>query len=484
MIGAFLINPQLMISGKYNLSKFDFEPMEFHLRLYQAALSLAKHGAKVIDAISIYNLTENKPSIKQLFDQNNLIDFVDTIKQLTNIDNIDLYYQEVRKNSILRKYRGSGFDISRFEGNVESYTIKDIVDYFDGLQISVKKQFFVDKNIIEAKTGDGFEKIKEEFKAEPMYGATTFSKYLNEAARGWLRGQLSVYSIDSGLGKSTIGLYNLVLVCCPYIWDDEQNQYIKNPCYQHSAGLYIQFEMDIDREITPKIVASISGVPTYHILNGQYEEGEEARVDRAIEILHQSEIYTVTMPSFTTSTIETYIRDYVINKQVGYVVYDYITEGPSISSDIASQNKVQTRSDQVLAGLSSKLKDLAVEYNVAILSFTQVNVKAYSQEILDASCASGSRALQNKCDVAGIIMPLRKQEIEICDMMMEKYGGNSKIKPNRVIHLYKVRFGSYEQGVRIWLHLDLNTGHITDYFVTTKYNQPYDMSKTNLIYRE
>ena len=479
-----MINPQLMISGKYNLSKFDFEPMEFHLRLYQAALSLSKHGAKSIDAISIYNLTENKPTVKQLFDQNNLIDFVDTIKQLTNIDNIDLYYQEVRKNSILRKYRGVGFDISRFEGNVESYTIKDIVDYFDGLQISVKKDFFVDKNIIEAKTGDGFERVKEEFKAEPMYGATTFSKYLNEAARGWLRGQLSLYSIGSGLGKSTIGLYNLVLVCCPYIWDDEQNQYIKNPCYQHSAGLYIQFEMDIDREITPKIVASISGVPTYHILNGQYEEGEEARVDRAIEILHESEIYTVTMPSFTTSTIETYIRDYVINKQVGYVVYDYITEGPSISSDIASQNKVQTRSDQVLAGLASKLKDLAVEYNVAILTFSQVNANAYNQEILDASCSAGSRAMQNKCDVAGIIMPPKKQELEICDMMMEKYCPNSKLSVNRVLSLYKVRFGSYEQGIKIWGHLDLNTGHFVDCFVTTKYNQPYDMSKTNLIYRE
>ena len=135
-----------MISGKYNLSKFDFEPMEFHLRLYQATFSLAKHGAKSIDAISIYNLTENKPSIKQLFDQNNLIDFVDTIKQLTNIDNIDLYYQEVRKNSILRKYRDSGFDISRFEGNVESYTIKDVVDYFDGLQIDLENRSVTTSN--------------------------------------------------------------------------------------------------------------------------------------------------------------------------------------------------------------------------------------------------------------------------------------------------------------------------------------------------
>ena len=81
-------------------------------------------------------------------------------------------------------------------------------------------------------------------------------------------------------------------------------------------------------------------------------------------------------------------------------------------------------------------------------------------------------------------MPPRKQDLEVCDMMMEKYCPNSKSQVNRVISLYKMRFSNYEQGIKIWGRLDLNTGYFEDCFVTDKYNKPYDISKTNLIYRE
>ena len=484
LLGALIINPQLLNNSKYTINKYDFEPIEFHLRLFQAIVFLAKHGAKSIEAIDIYSMTTKYKAIKELFDQNQLSDFIDTVKQLTNLDNFDLYYEEVKKCSVLRKYQSYGFDISKFENNTSEASLKDIIDHFEGIQIAVKKEFFKDKNIEEIKAGNGFEAIKEQFKDEPMYGATTFSRYLNTVSRGWIQGQLSVYSMPSGSGKSTIGLYNIAQVACPYLYDEEQKQYVSNKCYQHKAALYIQFEMDAETEITPKLLASISGVPTFHILNGKYDEGEEERIDKAIEVLHQSDIYIVTMPSFTVDLIETYIRDYVLNHNVGYVVYDYITETATASSDIATKNKVQTRSDQVLSAITSKLKDIAAEYNVAILSFTQVNANINTQEILDASVVAGSRAIQNKCDVAGVVTPLRSKEMEICDMMMDNHFPDCKIKPNRILHLYKIRFSNYEQGTKIWFYLDLNTGRTQDYFVTTKYNQPYQVTKTNLIYGE
>lgn len=485
LLGALLINPQLLNNNKYHVNRFDFEPVEFHLRMYQAIVALAKHGAKTVDAIDINNLSSRNQRVKDLFEQNQMPDFVDTVKQLAKLENFDLYYEEVKKNSILRAYQSKGFDISPFEKNVNDVSLKEIVEHYDGIQIGIKKEFFKDRNIDEIKAGDGFEDIKEQFKAEPMYGATTFSRYLNSAIRGWIQGQLCVYSMPSGTGKSTLGLYNLAQVACPRLWDDDARSYVANRCYQHKAALYIQFEMDAETEITPKLLASISGVPTFHILNGRYEEGEEDRVDEAINILHQSAIYIVTMPSFTVDLIETYIRDYVLNHNVGYVVYDYITATDTASSDIASKNRVQTRSDQVLSAIASKLKDIAAEYNVAILSFTQVNANINTQEIMDAGVVAGSRAVQDKCDVAGVVMPIRKKDQEVCDMMMEANFANSHIKPNRVLSLYKMRFSNYEQHVKIWFYLDLNTGRTMDFFVTTKYDQPYnEMPKTNLVYRD
>lgn len=480
-LGAMLIKPSLALSDKFPLTKQDFEPQIFHLRLYQAITALAKRGAQSISAMDCYTLCANNAEVKRVFDDNSLADFIDTIKQIVSVDNFELYWTGVRKATLLREYAKAGFDISRFEGEPEKHGIQEILDYYDGLAINIRKQFYQDKSMRELKAGDGFEEIKERFKTEPAFGATTFSRYLNTAARGWQQGQLTMHGAVSGSGKTGVALYNMALVACPELWDDDAGCYMPNPCYQHKAALFIQYELNDQEELTPKLIGSISGVPTYHLLNGNYDDGEEERVDKAIEILHDSNIYFVTMPSFTNDKLKACIKEYATLHDVGYVVFDYVSQQSTVSSDIAKKNGVATRSDQVLSDIVSNLKDIAVENNVAILTFCQTNANVNNQEILDAGCLAGSRAMQDKLDVGGIIMPLRRQEKEVADMMIENanYQGEH---PNRIVHLFKVRFGNQIQHLKIWGKLDLNTGRWTDCWCTDADNKPYDMTRTKLVY--
>ena len=480
-LGAMLIKPSFALSDKFPLTKQDFEPQIFHLRLYQAITALAKRGAQSISAMDCYTLCANNAEVKRVFDDNSLADFIDTIKQIVSVDNFELYWTGVRKATLLREYAKVGFDIGRFEGEPEKHGIQEILDYYDGLAINIRKQFYQDKSTRELRAGDGFEEIKERFKTEPAFGATTFSRYLNTAARGWQQGQLTMHGAVSGSGKTGVALYNMALVACPELWDDDAGCYRLNHCYQHKAALFIQYELNDQEELTPKLIGSISGVPTYHLLNGNYDDGEEERVDKAIEILHDSNIYFVTMPSFTNDKLKACIKEYATLHDVGYVVFDYVSQQSTVSSDIAKKNGVATRSDQVLSDIVSNLKDIAVENNVAILTFCQTNANVNNQEILDAGCLAGSRAMQDKLDVGGIIMPLRRQEKEVADMMIENasYQGEH---PNRIVHLFKVRFGNQIQHLKIWGKLDLNTGRWTDCWCTDADNKPYDMTRTKLVY--
>lgn len=482
-LGAMLIKPSFALSDKLPLTKQDFEPQIFHLRLYQAITALAKRGAQSISAMDCYTLCANNAEVKRVFDDNALGDFIDTIKQIVSVDNFELYWTGVRKATLLREYAKAGFDISRFEGEPEKHGIQEILDYYDGLAINIRKQFYQDKSMHELKAGDGFEAIKERFKDEPAFGATTFSRYLNTAARGWQQGQLTMHGAVSGSGKTGVALYNAALVACPELWDDDAECYQPNPCYQHKAALFIQYELNDQEELTPKLISSISGVQTYHILDGKYEDGEEERVDKAIEILHDSNIYLVTMPSFTNDKLKACIKEYATLHDVGYVVFDYVEQQASVSSDIARKNGVATRPDQVLADITSSLKDIAVENNVAILTFCQTNANVNNQEILDAGCLAGSRAMQNKLDVGGIIMPLRRQEKEVTDMMIENASYQGE-RPNRIVHLFKVRFGNQIQHLKIWGKLDLNTGRWTDCWCTDSDNKPYEMTRTRLVYAD
>ena len=68
-------------NDKYLLTSEDFAPSIFHKRLFQAISNLAKHGAKSIECIDIYRIAEKNTSVKELFDGNNLKDFISTIEQ-------------------------------------------------------------------------------------------------------------------------------------------------------------------------------------------------------------------------------------------------------------------------------------------------------------------------------------------------------------------------------------------------------------------
>ena len=79
-------------------------------------------------------------------------------------------------------------------------------------------------------------------------------------------------------------------------------------------------------------------------------------------------------------------------------------------------------------------------------------------------------------------MPLRKKEQDIAYMMLEKVP--NKTKPNRCLHMDKMRFSAVEQGIKIYFYLDLNTGRTKDCFVTTKYDNPMSLTKTRLFFRK
>ena len=71
-----------------------------------------------------------------MFKENDLSGFIDTIKQLSNIDNYSMYYDAVRKMSLLRAYQSSAFNVDKFQKEPEKYTIKEIIDNYDRILIN------------------------------------------------------------------------------------------------------------------------------------------------------------------------------------------------------------------------------------------------------------------------------------------------------------------------------------------------------------
>ena len=181
-------------------------------------------------------------------------------------------------------------------------------------------------------------------------------------------------------------------------YDKKKGKWVKNPHGTQNAALYIGTEMELIEEIEPIIWAYMADVPEKHITQNRYEPGEEERVNKAWEILHNTEIggiYMEYVPEYDISTLEAIIEQHVVEHHVTSVFFDYIHTTNNLLSEYqgAAKGKMTIREDQILGNLSSKLKELTRKYNVSLDTWTQVTGDFKNDRVRDQTIVRGSKAI-------------------------------------------------------------------------------------------
>ena len=494
LLACLVQNPTLCLDEKYKLDKNEFAVNKFHQILYVSIYNLACNGYKTISIMDLNEFLKPYEAQYNVYLDNNGDSYIETIIELTDENNFDGYYKEFRKLSCLTVYKDNGFDISKFwneeitdEKNMENlnqYTIEDILNYYDNLQLQIDKIYYPkEKDLEETKAGFGLKELKEQLQEEPLYGHSFNSELLNTITRGLMDGQLSCFSSPSGTGKTACAVATMTKLCATKLWDNETQSFIDNPCHTKNGGLYIQFELDNIQELSVKFLSYIADIPVSTILNGNYTQEQSLRIDTAISILEDSNIHLCYMPNFTMKNIEQEIKDHVLNHGIDLLVYDYIQDGGAINAEMVRANGgVGLRTDQVLANLSDFLKLMARTYNIPVYTCTQTNANLGSVEAIGVESIAGSRAVANKLDIGGVFLPLRPKELKAREIIEQEIGYRGFGLPHatHIYHMYKVRFGSYPQNVKIWVNVDLGTGRLTDSFVTDWQNKVIKVPKTEL----
>lgn len=499
LLSSLLNNTSLLYNSAYPLSKEDFKPNLSHKIIYITICQLADRGCNEIDPKEFITYLENGyteqlNSLKEDISDGNIINYIDTLKQLDNTKSYEYWYNEVRKRSLLRRYRDSGFDITEFwnedkseeknTAKLNKFTLKDITSHFDVFQTKLKQEFIVEENVRRIRAGENYEEIKEAFKNTPYFGACMVGAYQTTLFRGWVKGHLIVNSAPSGHGKSIRAVGELCNVCALSLWDDKVNDFVPNPNYKGS-GLYINTEMDLELELTPCFLAYISNVPRHKIMDGRYDDKEEEkRVDTAIQILRDSNIFLVDDPNFTLRSTEDNIKYYKEQYDIQYMVFDYVQDNGCVGKEMHQTHDVIAR-DTIILNIASNLKNWARQYDIGIYTMTQLNGQEKTVEIIDEQCLAGGRAIKNKLDAGCISLYPRKKEQKFTEGLLLHWLSENKqgdfgedFKPNIILHNYKVRFSKYGVGIKIYQYLDKSTGRCIDMYCTDLYDNPINVDKT------
>lgn len=485
LIGCLCNNPGLIRSGKYPLKKEDFEPNLLHQYLFAVINNLAYKGLEEITEIEIDQFIQPYSVVKEVIDDADGLDFIRVVKEQSISGNIDLYYPIIRKFSLLRSAKEHGQDISEFYddnadketqlAHLNKYSLKDILNILDSKVINLKKEYAPTTIRTEMWAGEHFDQVLQQFEKTPVMGAGLCSPYETAIFRGWQKGHLLLRSAPSGAGKTTRAIGDLCQVCVKYLWDDQKQDFIPNLNYQ-GKGFYIHTEMNQELEVQPKFISYIANIPFHHILDGKYTSEEKTRLLKASEILYDSGIKLIDMPNFTIPLLKDTIREMAITEQCQYGVFDYVQDNGIVGKIYKEEVGTPIRQDMLLLAIVTELKSCAEEFEIGLLSMTQLNGQEKILNIIDEHCLFGSKSMKNKIDGGSITLPPTNAELDHTKLLIEKRGfGNCS--PNMVSHIYKGRFSQYGKNLKIFQYLDLSTGRISDYYVTNSQNEPIHVDK-------
>lgn len=485
VLGCLMLEPTLL--DEYHFEPEDFKDA-FYSMIFGAIHNLYFEGIRVIDKIAIDNYLSNYPQQYAVFTQHDGMQYVEDCKTLAVKANFTYYHQKLKKLAYLRYADKNGLDIRPlYDYTLTGTELEKEQEHFDKMNIEDLISRIEDKFVIEAKNkysiavtqkeyiaGSGLAELKEELKETPDYGIPLVSPFLNTIYRGARLGTVYLISTPSGVGKTRIGVQNMVWFSIPWQWNLETKKWechgISNP------ALIIETELEL-KEIQTMVLAQVSGVSEDKILAGTYTRDEEKRIDKAIEYIKAAPLYIVVVEDFSKEQVFNIIRKYHRECGVDYIFFDYIQSSFGLINEMTKNaNGIRIREDQILYQFVSALKGLARQLTVFILSATQLS-GTYHEGYKDETILRGAKAMADKIDCGEIVMIPTASELKAVDDYIERKLGMKK--PNRIKHVYKCRGGKYTK-LKIFCYLDLGKLTLTDMFVTDADNILIDIPYTNI----
>ena len=148
-----------------------------------------------------------------------------------------------------------------------------------------------------------------------------------------------------------------------------------------------------------------------------------------------------------------------------------------ILSEISSKAGVKgLREDNILFMIGVRLKDLANQYGVFIITATQLNGMYIDTKIYDQNLLRGAKSLGDKIDVGMIMLPVTSEDIEALQSVIIKNGMET---PDMKISVYKNRRARYRD-ILIWCKTDRGTCRINPIFITDYSFQLMDIPDTQI----
>lgn len=213
-----------------------------------------------------------------------------------------------------------------------------------GLKGSAKSFIRIDQMII-----DNLKRIEEVSKiASDLTGVPSGFTELDRVTHGWQKTDLVILGARPGMGKTTLAL-----------------NFVRNPALAGHTVAFFSLEMSAP-QVTDKLMSAESGIPVYNIQHGRVNE-KDWDIMNNLSRLIGSNLLVDDEPGISIFQLKIKIRRLKYdNPDLSLVVIDYLQL-------ITLGSEKKGNREQEISYISSNLKGMAKEFDIAIIALSQLS---------------------------------------------------------------------------------------------------------------
>lgn len=403
VLSTLMRKPLLLEDDKYAVLQTDFGDSLQQI-VFISIYNLAKKGVSTITPSDIDLYLKTTPSQYDYYREHKGYDYVLLTYKTTegsDLKQFDFYYERLKKFSLLRDLEKNGINIKDFYDTSKDFLDRDLEDErLNNIKlqeipnaireklVEIENKHLGKLNATAQEASKGLKELVADLKKNPEIGLPLDGKILNFAIRGARLGKLYLYSAASGMGKTRTMVGNACQIAMPFI---KGGKIQVRDGYQ--KVLFMATEMAAD-EIQTLVLACVSGVNEEKILLGTCNPEEEKTIDEAIAIIekYKDNFIIESMPDPSMAAIRARLTKYILQDGISYIFYDYIFSSPGLLGEFRD---IDVREDVALMMLSNTLKEIAMTYNVFIMSATQLNGGWDKPGPRTANLIRGSKAISD-----------------------------------------------------------------------------------------
>lgn len=372
---CFWKDPDLYDDYKFVNEKKDdtlkSEDAQFYFNLGKA---LYNAGFRKFDNITVYGFLQNKPEVKETFDNYGGYREVENLKQLVNVENVDAYFDKIAKlntlNSLCKLTFDSFEDVSKFD----KMSSQQVYDYFEYKlsDISIESTHDVEEESLV---------IDDEFIEECNTGDAVGISYakncpiMNYLTLGVPLGEMFMIAGHSGVGKSSFVFENMVL---PMAEEGVKVAIVSNEMRSKDYKIML-----LSHILTKEL--NYWGLTRKQIKMGHFTNEQREMLNKAKKISQEkySSLGFIKLFDNDISKVLKYIKK---KSKRGYQIFVWDT----MKSDDSLDEKMFL---QLLIN-SRKVFQLASKENIAIIPTYQLALYTVNQRYLDASCLANGKQIK------------------------------------------------------------------------------------------